>query len=121
LMTAYSVCAGVGVVLVVVALLLTPRRPSTPVVLEPLPGTPPAHSGGNDGSTAPVAVELDTNAIPIGKVTGPLTPEDASATTDAHQFAATSQSSTSELDVTPSASKEPDTSSPSVGGDAQGR
>jgi hypothetical protein len=121
LMTAYSVCTGVGAVLVVVALFLTPRRPNTPVVLTPLPGTPPAHSSGNDGSTAPVAVELDTNAIPIGKVTGPLAPEDASATTDAHQFVATTQSTTNELDVTPSASNDPDTPPSSVGGDTQGR
>lgn len=121
LMTAYSVCTGVGAVLVVVALFLTPRRPNTPVVLTPLPGTPPAHTSGNDGSTAPVAVELDTNAIPIGKVTGPLAPEDASATTDAHQFVATTQSTTNELDVTPSASNDPDTPPSSVGGDTQGR
>jgi hypothetical protein len=121
LMTAYSVCTGVGAVLVVVALFLTPRRLNTPVVLTPLPGTPPAHSSGNDGSTAPVAVELDTNAIPIGKVTGPLAPEDASATTDAHQFVATTQSTTNELDVTPSASNDPDTPPSSVGGDTQGR
>ncbi|MFM7677632.1 MAG: hypothetical protein ACKO83_02150 [Roseiflexaceae bacterium] len=121
LMTVYSACAVAGAGLVVVALILTPRRPSTPVVLAPLPGTPSAQSSGNDGITAPVAVELDTNAIPIGKVTGPLAPDEANAATDAHQFATNSQATTSELDVTQTTSNEPDTASPSVGGDAQGR
>ena len=121
LMTVSTACAVVGVVLVIAALFLTPRRPSTPVVLAPLPGTPAAHSSGNDGTTAPVAVELDTNAIPIGKVTGPLAPDDTSAATDAHQFATTSQSTTSELDIPASASTDPDTTASSVSSDTQGR
>ena len=137
LMTVSIGCTVVGVVLVGIALILTPRQPTTPVVLTPLPGTPSAQSSGNDGTTAPVAVELDTNAIPIGNVTGPLAPDDESAATDAHQFSASTQSSTSELDTTQSTTSELDTtqsttsespptdasdpSSPSVGSNDEGR
>jgi hypothetical protein len=78
-----------------------------------------------------VAVELDTNPIPIGKVTGPLTSSGTAATTDAHQFAAdtqrnttselnTSELNTSELNTSEIATDDPPPPPTSVGGDRQG-
>lgn len=111
LIVVFGACIGVGGLLAIIAAVM--RSPSTaaPAVLAPLPGTPHAQVTGNDGTTAPVAVEIDTDAIPIGKVTGPLVAEPASATTDAHQFSTpTHSAATSELPVN-------DTESPSHGVD----
>jgi hypothetical protein len=77
---------GIGIVLVIVALLLRQRQRPANSVLAPLPGTPYAQIAGNDGTTAPVAVEVDTEVIPVGHVTKPLSTEEASATTDPHKF-----------------------------------
>ena len=83
---AYSIEIGLGVVLVIVALLLRQRQQPANSVLAPLPGTPYAQIAGNDGTTAPVAVDVDTGIIPVGHVTKPLSTEEASATTDPHKF-----------------------------------
>jgi hypothetical protein len=83
---AYSIEIGLGVVLVIVALLLRQRQQPANSVLAPLPGTPYAQIAGNDGTTAPVAVDVDTGIIPVGHVTKPLSTEETSATTDAHKF-----------------------------------
>ncbi|NBU65317.1 MAG: hypothetical protein EBS29_12585 [Chloroflexia bacterium] len=83
---AYYIMVGVGVVLVIVALTLRQRNTSSNTVLAPLPGTPYAQVAGNDGTTAPVAVEVDTEVIPVGDVTKPLSTEETSSTTDSHKF-----------------------------------
>lgn len=124
--TIFGACMIAGGIGVMIAIVLGVRRQHDNRVLAPLPGTPQAHTPGNDGTTAPVAVELDTNPIPIGKVTGPLTSSGTAATTDAHQFAAdtqrntTSELNTSELNTSEIATDDPPPPPTSVGGDRQG-
>ena len=84
--TAYATVLGVGIILVIIALTLRRRTKPLNTALAPMPGTPNAVIAGNDGTTAQVAVEVDTAEIPIGHVTKPLSTEEASATTDAHKF-----------------------------------
>lgn len=84
--TAYATVLGVGIMLVIIALTLQRRNKPLNTALAPMPGTPNAVIAGNDGTTAQVAVEVDTAEIPIGHVTKPLSTEEASATTDAHKF-----------------------------------
>jgi hypothetical protein len=84
--TAYSIIVGVGIICVIIALTLRQRTKPSNGVLAPLPGTPHAVIAGNDGTTAPVAVEIDTEVIPIGHVTKPFSTEESPATTDAHKF-----------------------------------
>lgn len=83
---AYSISVGVGIALAIMAFLVRRRTPPENVVLAPLPGTPNATVAGNDGSTAQVTVNVDTELIPLGQITKPLSTEDASPTTDAHKF-----------------------------------
>jgi hypothetical protein len=84
--TAYATVLGVGIILVIVALMLRRQHKPLNTALAPMPGTPNAVVAGNDGTTAQVAVEVDTAEIPIGHVTKPLSTEETSATTDAHKF-----------------------------------
>lgn len=84
--TAYATVLGVGIILVIIALTLRRQYKPLNTALAPMPGTPNAVVAGNDGTTAQVAVEIDTAEIPIGHVTKPLSTEEASATTDAHKF-----------------------------------
>jgi hypothetical protein len=84
--TAYATVLGVGIVLVIVALMLRRQHKPLNTALAPMPGTPNAVVAGNDGTTAQVAVEVATAEIPIGHVTKPLSTGEASATTDPHKF-----------------------------------
>ena len=84
--TAYTTVLGVGIVLVIIALMLRRQHKPLNTALAPMPGTPNAVVAGNDGTTAQVAVEVATAEIPIGHVTKPLSTEEASATTDPHKF-----------------------------------
>lgn len=84
--TAYATILGVGIFLVMVALLWRREKKPLPSVISPMPGTPAPILGGNDGTTTPVAVEVETSEIPIGHVTKPLNPNDTTSATDLHNF-----------------------------------